>query len=144
MHNEFYKFVRVDKQVKMVNNSLALVVEDDALNLKAITSLLNGMCISYKRNTTGAQVVQQARQHHPDFILLDMDLPAGDSFTICEGINADPTLRHIPVIAIGDANMMLKLLPRIRASQFAGYIPKPMCQQDLDGVLHSVLGARLA
>ncbi len=140
----FINFVRVDKQVKMLNNSLALVVEDDALSLIAITSLLKRMRINFKRNTTGAQVIQQARDIHPDFILLDMDLPAGDPFAICEAIHADPTLRDIPVIATGDANVMLKLMPRIRSSQFAGYMAKPVCQQDLDGLLHSVLGARLA
>lgn len=128
----------------MVNNSLALVVEDDALNLLAITSLLNKMRIRYKRNTTGAQVIQQARDLNPDFILLDMDLPAGDPFMICAELQSDPTLRHIPIIATGDASVMRKLLPNIRASQFAGYIPKPLCQQELDGVLHQVLGARLA
>jgi two-component system cell cycle response regulator DivK len=127
----------------MTHNKLALVVEDDALNLVAISSLLNRMRIRYKRNTTGAQVVQQAQYMNPDFILLDMDLPDGDPFMICEAIHADPSLRHIPVIATGDESVLFKSLPRIRASQFAGYIPKPVCQKDLDGLLHSVLGAKL-
>lgn len=128
----------------MIDSRLALVVEDDALNLLAITSLLNRMRIRYKRNTTGAQVIQQARNMRPDFILLDLDLPAGDAFIICAELHADPSLRHIPVIATGDANAMHKLLPRIRSSQFAGSIPKPLCQQDFDGLLHHVLGAKLA
>lgn len=143
MQNGFYE-IRVWKIEKMLNNSLALVVEDDAISLFAITSLLNRMRIRYKRNTTGAKVIQQARDMHPDFILLDLDLPAGDAFKICEAIYADPSLCNVPVIATGDPNVLRKLQPRIRAGQFAGIIPKPMCQQDLDGLLHDVLGARLA
>jgi CheY-like chemotaxis protein len=127
----------------MTNNKLALVIEDDALNLLAITSLLTKMQIRYKRNTTGAQVIQQARDLQPDFILLDMDLPAGDPFMICAELHADLSLRHIPVIATSDANMMFKLMPRIRICQFAGFIPKPLSQQDLDRLLHKILGVTL-
>jgi len=124
----------------MVDNRLALVVEDDALNILAITSLLTKMGIRYKRNTTGAHVTQQARDLLPDFILLDMDLPAGDPFLIREDLYADPLLRHIPIIAISDPNLVRKLQPSLSANQFAAYMSKPLCQPDLDGVLHRILG----
>jgi CheY-like chemotaxis protein len=122
----------------VANNRFALVVEDDAHNLVAMMSILKGMDIQFKRNTTGANVVQQARTLQPDFILLDMDLPVGDSFDICEAIQADPLTNHIPVIATADANLMLKLLPQIKTKPFATYLPRPATQRDLEIVLQNL------
>lgn len=123
----------------MFKNRTALVVEDDAHNLFAITSLLKAMQIQYKRNTTGAKVVQQARTLTPDFILLDMDLPSGDPFLICELLHADPSLQGIPIIAIADSHLLKHLLPRIKVSAFSGFIPKPFSKRDFESILASVL-----
>ena len=122
----------------MTNNRFALVVEDDAHNLMAIMSILKGMDIQFKRNTTGADVAQQARKLQPDFILLDMDLPDGDSFDICDSIQADPMTNHIPVIATCDATLMLRLLPQIKSSRFATYLPRPATKHDLEVVLQNL------
>ena len=119
----------------------ALVVEDDAHNLLALGSLLRDFKIQFKRNTTGANVLQQARKHRPDFILLDMDLPSGDPFAIRERLRDDRDLRDVPIIAIGDSRVIKDLLPRIHASGFAGYLAKPIPQQCLEDVLRTVFVA---
>ncbi|HLV36261.1 MAG TPA: response regulator, partial [Spirillospora sp.] len=67
----------------------ALIVEDDAHHLLALSSLLSDFNITYKRNTTGANVLSQARRLQPDFILLDLDLPDDDPFAIYEKLRAD-------------------------------------------------------
>jgi CheY-like chemotaxis protein len=85
------------KELVLTKNASALVVEDDALNLVAITNLLKELNIQYKRNTTGMDVLQQARamQPLPDVILLDMDLPYSTPYTICTAIRSDSLLAHI-------------------------------------------------
>ncbi|MBZ0298785.1 MAG: response regulator [Anaerolineae bacterium] len=117
----------------------ALIVEDDAHNLLALSSLLGNMKIHYKRNTTGANVLQQARRLRPDFILLDMDLPDGDSFAIYEKLRDDQDLKNTPVIAIADGQIINHLLPRIRAGGFAAYIAKPIPPRDFEALLRGVL-----
>ena len=119
----------------------ALVVEDDAHNLLALGSLLRDFKIQFKRNTTGANVLAQARKLRPDFILLDMDLPDGDPFMIRERLRDDGELRDVPIIAIGDSRVINDLLPRIHASGFAGYLAKPIPQQCLEDVLRTVFVA---
>lgn len=122
-------------------NKHAFIVEDDAHNLMALGSLLRGYRIQFKRNTTGANVVQQLRQMrpHPDFVLLDMDLPHGDPFEIYEKLRADPVLRTIPVIATAEEAVMTTLRPLIEASGFDGTIIKPIAIPEFEKTLRSIM-----
>jgi CheY-like chemotaxis protein len=104
----------------------AYIVEDDAHSLLAISSLLDELGIHYKRNTTGAGVVQQigAMAPKPDFVLLDLDLPDGDAFAICATLTSEPG-SHIPIIALTD-RCTDDLKGRMQASGFAGLVHKPL------------------
>jgi CheY-like chemotaxis protein len=123
-----------------LENKLALIVEDDAHNLMALGSLLRGFRIAFKRNTTGANVVQQIRnmRPRPDFILLDMDLPQGDPFEIYDKLRADVELRVIPVIAIADKKAMAEWITIIKEIGFDGFITKPIDQRDFQTVMQAI------
>ncbi len=116
----------------------ALIVEDDAHNLLALGSLLRGLNIRYKRNTTGADVLPQARRMRPDFILLDMDLPYGDPFAIYAKLRQDSDLKNVPVIAIGDSRLLNELHPRILKSGFAAHLAKPIAPRALEDSLKRI------
>jgi len=119
----------------------ALVVEDDAHNLLAISTLLKELEIDFKRNTTGSEVLKQAHIMYPDldFILLDMDLPEGDPFLIYEALRSDPRLENIPVIAIVDNHLVVSLQSRIEQKHFAGVAAKPLTPQALQNLINTVL-----
>jgi two-component system, sensor histidine kinase and response regulator len=108
-------------------NVRALVVEDDAHSLIAITTILKELGIEYKRNTTGADVIKQveAMRSPPDFIFLDLDLPKGDAFHICREIHANPRLARVRVIAIAD-HASKELLKKVKSGEFAGFVTKPL------------------
>jgi CheY-like chemotaxis protein len=125
--------------VPLFEDKQALIVEDDAHNLVALGSLLKGLRIQFKRNTTGANVLEQAHRLRPDFILLDVDLPDGDAFAIYQRIRSSRELRDIPVIALYDQHATRQLLPRILASGFTAYIAKPIAQRDFEDLLRSIL-----
>lgn len=121
------------------DNVWALVIEDDAHSLIAISKLLREHGISFKRNTTGAQVVRQITemQPRPDFILLDLDLPQGDSLQICSAIQRSPSLSSLPIIAIGD--LQVEMLPRLRRCGFASFLPKPLPRKQFAEYLGRIL-----
>jgi CheY-like chemotaxis protein len=121
----------------------ALIVEDDAHNLLALGSLLRGLNIHFKRNTTGADVLQQARRVRPDFILLDMDLPYGDPFLIYAKLRRDRDLKNVPVIAIGDNRLLKELQPRILKSGFAASLTKPIAPGALEDALKMIFRGHL-
>jgi len=122
-----------------LENRTALIIEDDAHSLLALGSLLDRLAIGYRRNTTGAHVVEQARRLRPDVILLDMNLPDGDSIAICAAIQKDPALGSVPVIAMADKAIIDDLLPVIRQANFAGHIAKPFEQHELADLLRRLL-----
>ena len=41
---------------------------------------------------------------HPDLVLLDVDMPDMDGFTVCQQLKADPALKDIPIIFITGHN----------------------------------------
>jgi len=122
------------------NNVCALVVEDDAHNLIAVTAILNELGICYKRNTTGAGVVRQVHgmKPRPDFILLSMDLAEYDPLGIILSLRTDTSLAHIPVIAMGGPDA-LAMQPKIRAAGCAGFLFKPLPRKHLDSYIRRIL-----
>jgi CheY-like chemotaxis protein len=124
----------------VLENKSALVVEGDAHSLVAISNLLRDLGVRFKRNTTGANVLEQLRtmQPLPDFILLEIDLPHGDAFTIRDRIRHDSLLERIPIIAIGDESLS-ELLPQMQRSGFASFVPKPIPRKHFGDLLSRVL-----
>jgi len=122
------------------NHIWALVVEGDAHSLMMIGSILRDLDIFYKRNTTGAQVVEKAEvmEPQPDFILLDLDLPQGDAFSIVRSLKEHPDLCHIPVIAISDDSSHATA-DRVRHAGFNGFIAKPLPRRQFGDLVEQVL-----
>lgn len=121
-------------------NTWALVVEDDAHDLFAVTRLLQGLQIAYKRNTTGRDVAEKARamQPRPDIILLDMDLPEANTFDICDAIHSDEVLARIPVVAIGSSKWA-GIEDELKTCGFAGFIHKPLPRKHFGQLLQKIL-----
>lgn len=102
-----------------------LIVEDNELNMKLFNDLLeaNGYRTLQSRNGVGA--VELARKHHPDLILMDIQLPEVSGLQVTDWIKADPELRSIPVIAI-TAFAMKGDEEKIRQGGCEAYLSKPI------------------
>ncbi len=102
-----------------------LVVEDNELNMKLFHDLLeaNGYNIVQTRN--GLEAIDLAREHHPDLILMDIQLPEVSGLEVTKWIKEDDDLRSIPVIAV-TAFAMKGDEERIRSGGCEAYISKPI------------------
>jgi two-component system cell cycle response regulator DivK len=103
---------------------IILIVEDNELNLKLLRDVLD-----YHRYTTvvtelGAAALDLARQHHPDLILLDIQLPDIPGEEAARQLKADPQTRAIPIIAV-TAFAMSGDRERILDSGCDDYVAKP-------------------
>ena len=116
----------------------AFIVEDDAHSLVAISNALSEFGATYKRNTTGLNVVDQITKCQPDFVLLNLDLPFGDPVAIREHLNNTPTTTHIPVIAVADANSFVDD-DWLEAHRFSALLTKPIPRSQLPELIHTVL-----
>ncbi len=61
----------------MVNRmkKTALIVEDNALNLKLMRDLLEASDIATLQTKDGTRALEMVREHRPDIILMDIQLP---------------------------------------------------------------------
>jgi CheY-like chemotaxis protein len=124
----------------VLESKWALVVEDDAHSLVAISSLLRDLGIRFKRNTTGANVPQQIAEMQPlpDFVLINLDLANGEAFTIQRRIRSIPALRTIPVIALASAED-LQLRQQVERAGFAALVFKPLPRNQFGDLLQRIL-----
>jgi CheY-like chemotaxis protein len=108
-----------------VENKTILVVEDNELNMKLVRSVLQLENYKVLEAENAEKGIQLARDHHPDLILMDIQLPGMDGLKAAELISADEDLKDISIVALtsyameGDKEKAL-------AAGCAGYISKPI------------------
>jgi two-component system cell cycle response regulator DivK len=102
-----------------------LIVEDNELNMKLFHDLLdvNGYATVQTRN--GLEVLDLARKHRPDLILMDIQLPEVSGLDVTRWLKEDPQLARIPVVAV-TAFAMKGDEERIRSGGCEAYISKPI------------------
>jgi len=77
-----------------------LIVEDNELNLKLLNDLLEFHGYSVVTTRSGEAALELARQHRPDVILMDIQLPDISGMEATRRIKADEGTRTIPIIAV--------------------------------------------
>lgn len=102
-----------------------LIVEDNDLNMKLFHDLLDAHGYDILQTRDGLQALALAREHHPDLILMDIQLPEVSGLEVTKWLKEDDDLRHIPVIAV-TAFAMKGDEERIREGGCEAYISKPI------------------
>ncbi len=67
--------------------------------------------------------LEAARSNCPDVIVLDVDLPDLDGYTVCRAIKSDPTIEHIPIIMLTQRDAASDTLTGLQVGA-VDYIPK--------------------
>lgn len=104
---------------------LILIVEDEEKNLKLVRDLLQFSGFRTLEARDGEAGVALARQHRPDLILMDIQLPGIDGVTALEQLKLEPTTQAIPVVAL-TASAMRADRERFLRAGFDGYLMKPI------------------
>jgi len=102
-----------------------LIVEDNDLNMKLFNDLLEAHGYGTLQSREGEEALKLARQHHPDLILMDIQLPEVSGLEVTRWIKDDESLRSIPVIAV-TAFAMKGDEEKIREGGCEAYIAKPI------------------
>jgi len=114
-----------------------LIVEDNTDNMTTVKAVIGGK-FKILEAVDGAEGVQMAQKHNPDFILMDIALPVLDGIQAFKQIRSDPRLTHIPVLAL-TASAMLSDRETILAHGFEAYIPKPIDENQFFEIINKVL-----
>jgi two-component system, cell cycle response regulator DivK len=102
-----------------------LIVEDNDLNMKLFNDLLEAHGYFTLQTKDGVEALRMARQHRPDLILMDIQLPEVSGLEVTKWLKEDDDLRTIPVIAV-TAFAMKGDEEKIRNGGCEAYIAKPI------------------
>ena len=112
-----------------------LVIDDDK-NVHELVKRNFGDEFSMMFAENGDQGIKLLREHRPDAILLDIQMPGRDGWSVLSEIKNDPTLRDLPVIIIS----MLEDDRQAEALGAAAHMTKPIDRQMLLDQIHSLYG----
>lgn len=143
------------------NPRTILIVDDEAINLRFLEIMLSQAGYNLLKGIDGEEAVQLAKEHNPDLIIMDVNMPGIDGIEACKQIKSDPNLTLTPIILVtshqetevevlgfdsGADEYIIKppkrpeLLARVRAQlrsrdlQYALLQAKKTIQDDLDQV----------
>jgi two-component system cell cycle response regulator DivK len=115
-----------------------LIVEDNELNMKLFHDLLEVHGYTTLQTKDGREALELAREHRPDLILMDIQLPEVSGLEVTKWIKADDELKTIPVIAV-TAFAMKGDEEKIRSGGCEAYIAKPISVNSFLDTIQKVL-----
>jgi len=121
-------------------NATILIADDDERVLKALMIRLGHVGFKVITATDGYSALSLATKHKPSLLVLDINMPAGDGFSVQERMKEIPELAATPVIYVtGDKSDRLDQLAR-RLGGFA-VLHKPFHIEELIDTLLSALSS---
>lgn len=102
-----------------------LLIEDNEQNRYLTTFLLEKGGYAAVSAVDGASGIDMAERLQPDLILLDIQLPLMDGYTVARRLRSSPTLSVTPIVAVTSYAMTGDREKAIAAG-CTGYIEKPI------------------
>ena len=111
-----------------------LVVEDNEKNRMMIKDILQYYGFEVFEAENGKIGVELAKQHLPDLILMDIQMPVMDGFTAIALLKEDPATKSIRMIALTSFAMKGDK-EKIMQAGFDDYIAKPIDTRKLPEIV---------
>jgi len=102
-----------------------LYIEDNPDNRVLVRRLLQSEGYTMLEAENASSAMQVLEQTRPTLILMDINMPDVDGYTLTNQIKAMPELARVPVVAI-TANVMRGDRERVLSAGCDGYIEKPI------------------
>jgi signal transduction histidine kinase/DNA-binding response OmpR family regulator len=108
-----------------------LIADDQPDNLTLLARYLGNEGYSYIMAKDGLETLEKARNELPDLILLDVNMPHKDGFTVLKEIREDPAIQHIPVIILTAARLAPSEIQSGLNLGADDYVTKPFDRREL-------------
>lgn len=109
----------------MTTNKKVLYIEDAFENRMLIRRILQAEGFSVLEAENARHAMEVLETETPDLILMDINMPDIDGYTLTTQLRTFPQLAQIPIIAL-TANVMRGDRERTLAAGCNGYIQKPI------------------
>jgi chemosensory pili system protein ChpA (sensor histidine kinase/response regulator) len=129
------------KRAKLAANAPVIMVVDDSLTVRKITSrLLEREGYQVMTAKDGIEALQQLRETLPAVMLVDIEMPRMDGFDLTRNVRGDPRTRHIPIIIISSRTAD-KHRSQAAALGVNAFLGKPYQEAELLERIGTFLGA---
>jgi two-component system, cell cycle response regulator DivK len=113
-----------------MNNGVILYIEDNIDNRTLIRRILTAEGYELKEAGNAAEALELLKILRPDLILMDINMPDVDGYTLTTQIRAMSGFESVPIVAL-TANVMRGDRERSLEAGCDGYIQKPI---DIDSL----------
>ncbi len=123
------------------NKGTILYVEDNPDNRLLVKRVLLAEDYSLLEATDAAEALDVLRTTHPDLILMDINMPDMDGYTLTARIKSLPGFAQVPILAV-TANVMRGDKEKTLEAGCDGYIQKPLDIDQLTREIEKFLSRR--
>ena len=122
----------------MNNPARILVVDDNETNRDILVTRLEKHGYELLQAGDGEEALASVKQHRPDLLLLDVEMPKLDGFEVCRRLKSDPSLPFIPIILCTARTASQDVVTGLDAGADE-YLTKPIGQAALVARVRSML-----
>lgn len=122
-----------------MSHSKLLLVDDEPLNLKLYEKMLKDHDSQIITATNGQDCLDKVREHFPDLILLDWNMPVMDGIQALEILKKDETTKDIPVLMITGVMTSSEDLSFAMSVGAIDFLKKPFDKLELSARVRNIL-----
>jgi len=107
-----------------------LIVEDNENNRRLVRDVLVYYGYETIEAENGEEGIKKAKEHKPDLILMDVQMPVMNGYEATKALKNDPVTKHIKIVAV-TSFAMLSDREQILKAGADDYIAKPINTREL-------------
>ena len=129
-----------DDPRRAVVRTRILVADDNPDSLAILGLILEHRGYDVATAVDGEEAVRQAREHRPDLILMDLQMPRLSGLDAAHTLKEDAATSHIPILAVTASTIR----EDIREYGFCGILRKPVLPRQVMDAVDACCGAGAA
>jgi len=119
-------------------NPLILLADDNPINIETFSNYLTSRGYRIVVAANGQEAIAMVAAHHPDLVIMDIQMPTVDGISAITEIRRNPEFQHMPIVAV-TALAMLGDRERCLEVGADEYLTKPVNLSHLHSVIKQQL-----